>query len=341
MGENLQDHLILGTQNVSKTPLAESDFCGGSIHGMTYISVSPPTSPPPPPPPPPGASSCPPGVSSPPDGAAASKAAMAAAGAPALASSIPETAETKSAAAAVFGLMPSDGDELARNLDLYLGMLFFMWPGLLGAVARAVARAVCWAAGLVPPVRRALRNTRGILMAVTTIKSKGTVRLASGEDASAPPLIDPAYFSHPDDRRAACEGWRKVRRAKRETAAGKAFFGLEIAPGKRLDLFCQGRPSTSCLSVTVKSNSGFVHLDLFVFAFTPKATETHAPRPEREKGTKKATIVTHAAPSTPSLRTLKGQDAHRPTRPANMPYLIPPDRRSLVAGRPSKNLGTS
>jgi len=237
VGENLQDHLVLVTQNVSKTPLVESDFCEGSIHGMTYISVSPPTTPPPPPSTPPGASSFPHGVSSPSDGGATAKAAATAA--PVLASSALETAQIGSvAAAAVFGLMPTDGDDLARNADLYLSMLFFMWPGLLGAVVsamvRAVVRAGYWATGLVPPVRRALRNTRGFLMVVTTIKSKGTVRLASGEDASAPPLIDPAYFSHPDDRRAAYEGWRKVRRAKRETAAGRAFFGLEITPGRRL-----------------------------------------------------------------------------------------------------------
>ena len=105
-------------------------------------------------------------------------------------------------------------------------------PGFLGAVARTAVVALCRVAGWVTPMRRVLRGSRGMLMALTTIRSKGTVRLASGTDFSVPPLIDPAYLSHPEDRQAACEGWRIVRRAKSETAAGEAVCGPEILPGR-------------------------------------------------------------------------------------------------------------
>lgn len=105
--------------------------------------------------------------------------------------------------------------------------------GFLGAVARAAVLALCRVTGWAPPVRRALRGSRSLLMAVTTIESKGTVRLASGTDASAPPLIDPAYLSHPEDRRLALEGWRMIRRVQKATAAGQAFLGPEMSPGKK------------------------------------------------------------------------------------------------------------
>eukprot|EP00904_Undaria_pinnatifida_P013125 jgi/Undpi1/8943/HiC_scaffold_26.g11404.m1 len=69
------------------------------------------------------------------------------------------------------------------------------------------------------------------LLAVTTIQSRNTVCLAS-VDAAAPPLIDPAYMPHPQNQRAACEVWRTVRRAKRETPTGMAVFGSDLLPGK-------------------------------------------------------------------------------------------------------------
>lgn len=202
VGENLQDHLVLPTVNTSKPPMVEADYTEDSYHGATYFSCAlPPRAP----------------VSSTTDSdSGVSKTAA---------------ATTSSSPSAVVGALCFDGNGLAQNLGPNICMLVTR-PGFLGALARIAALAVCRVAGWVTPVRRILRGSRGMVMTFTTVKSKGTVRLASGTDASVPPLIDPAYFSHPDDRRVACEGWRMVRRAKSETASGRAVFGSEILPGR-------------------------------------------------------------------------------------------------------------
>lgn len=140
--------------------------------------------------------------------------------------------EAPSPGAAVVGFLHGDGSFLAQNVSGIFAMLFVR-PGFFGAAGRGVALAVIWLATWLTPLTRILRATRGNLMVLTTIKSKGTVRLASGTDASAPPVIDPRYFSHPQDRQAMLECWRTIRRAKRETTTGKALFGFEILPGKK------------------------------------------------------------------------------------------------------------
>lgn len=196
--------------------MVEADFTEGSCHGATYFSCalpSPPPPPLPPPPPPPSEdSSCSTTVSS---------------------------AINGSFSSAVIGVLYFDGGGLAENLGQNLCMLVAR-PGFLGAAVRIAVLVLCWVAGWVTPVCRILRGSRSMVMAITTIKSKGTVRLASGTDASARPLIDPAYFSHPEDRQVACEGWRTVRRAIRETETGKAVFGTEILPGKMCVLCFSG-----------------------------------------------------------------------------------------------------
>ena len=101
----------------------------------------------------------------------------------------------------------------------------------MAAVLRVVMLTLCRVVTCFPPVIRILRSTHGALLAVTTVQSRGTVRLASA-DAAAPPLIDPAYMSHPQDQQAACAVWRTVRLAKTETLTGKAVFGSQLLPGK-------------------------------------------------------------------------------------------------------------
>ncbi|CAN0303868.1 unnamed protein product, partial [Hapterophycus canaliculatus] len=128
-------------------------------------------------------------------------------------------------------------------------------PGLPGTIARSVVHVLCWAAARFTPLHRVLRNTRNTYMAVTTIKSKGTVRLASGTDPSAPPLIDPGYLSHPQDRQAACEVWRLARRAK-ETPTGKAVCGSELTPGKKYNF---GEDDESFLGYVRDSCLPFFH----------------------------------------------------------------------------------
>lgn len=132
---------------------------------------------------------------------------------------------------AVVGMLFLDGGGLPRNLHLAMGLLLTR-RGFLWAILRAVVMTLCRLVTWLPPVARKFRNTRGALLTVMTIQSRGTVRLASA-DAAAAPVIDPAYLTHPQDQQAACAVWRTFRRAKRETNAGKAVFGTEMTPGKR------------------------------------------------------------------------------------------------------------
>ncbi|CAM9649268.1 unnamed protein product, partial [Ectocarpus fasciculatus] len=211
VGENLQDHLILSTSNISKTRMTEADYTEDSFHSVTYFSCALPQ-----------------------EAAAAPTEPPPAAAAAADSSSSSSRTEPPSPGAAVVGFLHGDGSFLARNLSGLITMQFVR-PGLFGAAGRVLVLAVIWLAAWLTPLTRILRATRVNLMLVTTIKSKGTVRLASGTDASASPLIDPRYFCHPQDRQAMLECWRTIRRAKRETATGKAVFGFEILPGKKFN----------------------------------------------------------------------------------------------------------
>ncbi|CAN0108869.1 unnamed protein product [Scytosiphon promiscuus] len=220
VGENLQDHLMFATMNASKPSLVEADFIVGSCHCLSYFSRDlPPSSPPSPPPAAPGPPSCSPDVSTSADNDASS-------------ATVPELPPSSPLATAVVGFAYSDGGSISQDLAHCICMLLTR-PGLMGTVSRAVVHALCWVARWLTPLHRVTRNLHTIAMVVTTIKSKGTVRLSSGIDPSAPPLIDPGYLSHPQDRQAVCEVWRLARRAKNETPTGKAVCGSEIAPGKK------------------------------------------------------------------------------------------------------------
>eukprot|EP00903_Cladosiphon_okamuranus_P009692 g9221.t1 len=239
VGGNLQDHLVLPTVTISKQPMVDGDYTEGSYHGATYFSCELPSSPQPRPTP--EASSCSTTVSS----TTGSNSAV----------SKTVGAATSVAASAVVGVLCFDGDGLAQDLGPNICMLI-AHPGFLGAVVRAAVMALCWVAGWVTPIRRILRGSHGMLMVFTGIKSKGTVRLASGTDASAPPLIDPAFLSHPEDRQAACEAWRMVRRAKRETTTGMAVCGADILPGR---IFNYGNDDESFLKFARHGCLPFFH----------------------------------------------------------------------------------
>ncbi|CAM9119938.1 unnamed protein product [Hapterophycus canaliculatus] len=151
----------------------------------------------------------------------------------------------------VVGLLCSDGGSVSQTLAYCICMLLTQ-PGLLGTARRAAVHALCW----LTPIRRALRNSRIRTVVFTMIKNKGTVRLASGTDPSTPPLIDPGYLSHPQDRQAACEVWRLARRAK-ETPTGKAICGIELTLGKKYNF---GEDDESFLGFVRDNRLSYFHL---------------------------------------------------------------------------------
>lgn len=130
---------------------------------------------------------------------------------------------------AVVGYVCLDGGLLATQLHICAGLALTK-PGLLMDAVRIIVVAVLWILAWLPPIRSFIRRTRGAILFVTTIKSRGTVRLASA-DAAAPPLIDPNYLSHSDDEKAILACWRQFQRATRETPTGKACIGRELMPG--------------------------------------------------------------------------------------------------------------
>lgn len=119
---------------------------------------------------------------------------------------------------------------MAKNAHLLLGFLL-QTPGVLYATLRLLVCFFAWVAIRLTPLGGFIRRRfRGVFLCLTTVKSRGTVRLSS-RDATAPPDIDPAYLSHPDDARAWFESWRVLRRATQNTVESQASLGLELAPG--------------------------------------------------------------------------------------------------------------
>lgn len=141
----------------------------------------------------------------------------------------PSTSTLNPLPTAVVGYLCMDGRQLAAQLHIFVRLLLTK-PGLLMHAVGIVVGAVFWTLARIPPIRSFLRRTRGAALFLTTVKSRGTVRLASG-DAAAPPLIDPNYLSHSDDQKAILECFRRFQRATRETRTGKACIGREIMPG--------------------------------------------------------------------------------------------------------------
>lgn len=196
VGGNLCDHLLLATMNVSKVPMAETDYSENGNHGMAYFSFGLPR----------------PETSD----------SIADDGNGGDAVSTPRTS-------AVLGFMHNDGGT-AYLIPLILRMMFTE-PGFLATLMREAIAALVWILLRFTPLGWLLRRTRGTVVLLTTVKSRGTVRLAS-KDPAAPPLIDPAYLTHPEDRQAMCAALHAVRRARTETPTSKAVLGYDLAPGK-------------------------------------------------------------------------------------------------------------
>lgn len=220
VGSNLQDHLLLGGAHLTTQPTPDAGRMADGMQGMAYFSFptegSRTT----------GETDLSTGL----DAATFPAAAAAAATATATASATGTECSAKPSASPVLGYLFWDGNFLEMEAHLLVDFLLRK-PGVLNAVLRVVICFVAWVAVKLTPLGGFLRKrTRGAAMLLTTVKSRGTVRLRS-RDATAPPDIDPAYMSCQDDARAWFESWRILRRATRETVEGKASLGLELSPG--------------------------------------------------------------------------------------------------------------
>lgn len=129
----------------------------------------------------------------------------------------------------VIGYMFWDGRFGTDNMPLFLNMLLNK-PSIVVTLLRFLAVALAWILISIKYIHSILADARNFAIMLMTIKSRGTVRLRSN-DPRAPPVIDPAYFSDPEDERLACEAWRRLRRAIRETPEGQATLGRELLPG--------------------------------------------------------------------------------------------------------------
>lgn len=137
---------------------------------------------------------------------------------------------TERSPAPVLGFMYWEGGTFDKTVHIFSSVLLHR-PGVLNMILRTLVCFVTWVVMRLTPLGRWIRTrVRGVHMCLTTVKSRGTVRLRSG-DPTAPPDIDPAYLSHPDDARTCFEAWRVLSRATRDTVEGKATLGLELAPG--------------------------------------------------------------------------------------------------------------
>ncbi len=100
-----------------------------------------------------------------------------------------------------------------------------------GPRSRALVR---WLVGLafkLPALRRLTDRLFGIILILGKPKSRGTLRLGSA-DAATPALIDPAYYSAPEDLDTMVRGVRIAR--KIGSSAGLAEWGArELRPGRR------------------------------------------------------------------------------------------------------------
>ena len=196
VGENLQDHLLGTSMHLSKTLMSPADFAEDGLHGMAYIR-------------------CPLRPES---------------GDSEIAIDTGGSKTNEDASSLVLGFMFADGGIIPSQI-VSIMRLTFTQSGFLGAMAREVIFFLVWLLVRLTPISWIAKHSLSANVALTTVKSRGTVRLASG-DPTCPPVIDPAYLSHPDDEQAIAAAWRTLRRAKTETATGKAVLGYEISPGK-------------------------------------------------------------------------------------------------------------
>lgn len=205
VGANLQDHLVAPILQFSKVPLTPADYCESSIHGMVYIPC-------PPCPPVPGESKAVTNASS----------------------SSADIDASVGASPAVLGFMFFDGQifytRILSNIRLNNAH-----PGLMREVMNMLVTILAWVVLHLTPLGWLVRRSRPVFLLLTSTKSRGTMRLAS-RDPSCPPVIDPAYLSHPDDERVVAKGWQTLRRAKTETAMAKTLLGYDVLPGKMYEL---------------------------------------------------------------------------------------------------------
>ncbi|CAM9370780.1 unnamed protein product [Ascophyllum nodosum] len=220
VGENLQDHLLGTSMHLSKTLMSPADFAEDGLHGMAYIR-------------------CPLRPES---------------GDSEIAIDTGGSKTNEDASSLVLGFMFADGGIIPSQI-VSIMRLTFTQSGFLGAMAREVIFFLVWLLVRLTPISWIAKHSLSANVALTTVKSRGTVRLASG-DPTCPPVIDPAYLSHPDDEQAIAAAWRTLRRAKTETATGKAVLGYEISPGKG---FNNGRDDKSFLTFFKHTAFSFFH----------------------------------------------------------------------------------
>jgi choline dehydrogenase len=96
---------------------------------------------------------------------------------------------------------------------------------------RAVVRSLVGAAFKLPPVQWVTDRLFGIILILGKPRSRGTLRIKS-RDAGAQAVIDPAYYSNPEDLDTMVRGVRIARRIG--GSGGLAEWGArELMPGKR------------------------------------------------------------------------------------------------------------
>jgi choline dehydrogenase len=104
--------------------------------------------------------------------------------------------------------------------------------GLYGPRSRAVVRSLIGAAFKIRGVQRFTDHMFGIILILGKPKSRGTIRLQSS-DVRAEALIDPAYYSNPEDMDTMIRGVR-IARAIGESKGLAAWGAKELMPGSRV-----------------------------------------------------------------------------------------------------------
>ncbi len=102
---------------------------------------------------------------------------------------------------------------------------------LYGPRSRAFVRSLVALAFKIPGVQAFTDRLFGIILILGKPKSRGTLRLAS-TDATKQALIDPAYYSAPEDLETMVRGVRKARQLG-GSAGLKEWGARELMPGKR------------------------------------------------------------------------------------------------------------
>jgi choline dehydrogenase len=108
---------------------------------------------------------------------------------------------------------------------------------MYGPRSRAAVRAMVRGTFKLPGVQSFTDHMFGIILILGKPKSRGTLRLAS-TDVTQQALIDPAYYSHPEDMDTMIKGVRIARRIGQ--SSGLVDWGAkELMPGKRVETDAQ------------------------------------------------------------------------------------------------------